>query len=417
MMIQGGHRLGVLTGTTRLHFALHAAAARQGFVLVPVPMRDPPEQMAAHLDDARVDVLVTDPAHAKLAEQIRSGRPALLCDDQGDPQGHLEGPLDPPRDSPEHLAVLRTGGTTGAPRLVTVPRAALAHHRRAAMGRLGCDEESIWLGCLPLWHMGGVAMADRCLHGGGRLVLQDGFDVETTKQALAEHDVTHTSLVPTMLARLLTADVAPPASLRCVLVGGDRLSPELAQRALAAGWPVHASYGLTEACSQVATAAPDELRDHPGTVGRPLDGVTVTIDDGEIIVDGPTLATEGPLRTGDLGRLDDDGRLYVLGRSDDVVVTGGEKVAPARVEEALERHPGVAEAAVVGVPDEEWGQRVVALIVAADGAQPGSDALREHARGLLAAHEVPKSFVFRDALPRTGAGKLRRAALRSESDL
>jgi O-succinylbenzoic acid--CoA ligase len=171
---------------------------------------------------------------------------------------------------------------------------------------------------------------------------------------------------------------------------------------------MHATYGLTEATSQVATAAPDELRERPGTSGRVLPGVVATIDDGEIVVSGPTVAG-GRCATGDVGRIDANGFLFVEGRRDDRITTGGAKVDPARVEAAIRALDGVSDAAVVGVPDHEWGQRVVAAVVA----DTSEAALRAACRTVLAAHEVPRQFLFVEALPRTDNGKLQRAKLRS----
>ncbi len=419
MMIQGGHRLAVLDGNTRLHFGLHSAATNQGFVLVPVPMRDTPEAMLAHLEATDADVVVTSSANGALAQQIHGDRPALMLDEDSEPVSHLEGALRAPHSDPDTYAILRTSGTSQAPKLIEVSRRALAAHRQAAIRRLDCDPASVWLATLPLWHIGGITMVDRCLHGGGQLVLQDIFNAEATREALRAHPITHVSLVPTMLHRLLELDPTPPATLRCVLVGGDRLDPALAERALEAGWPIYASYGLTEACGQVTTATPDELRAHPGTSGRPLRGVKVSIMDGEavvadgevgeIVVAGPTLNVPGPLRTGDLGRLDDAGRLFVTGRLDDRIISGGENVDPGAVEQVLSTHPDVHDVAVVGVPDPEWGQRVVAMVVA-----DGEPDLIAYAKARLAAHERPKEVRFVQALPRTASGKLRRAAVRSD---
>ncbi len=418
MMIQAGHRLAVLDGVTRLHFGLHAAAANQGFVLVPMPMRDTPDAMVAHLRDTDADVVVTATQHAALAEQIHGDRPALMLDENSEPISHLEGKLRAPHTDPDTYAILRTSGTSQAPKLIHVSRRALGAHRKAAMARLQCDAKSTWLASLPLWHIGGITLIDRCLHGGGQVVLQDLPGAAATAAAFRAHPITHVSLVPTMLHRLLQDETPPPHSLRCALIGGDHLDGGLAKRALDAGWPIYASYGLTEACGQVTTATPDEVKAYPGTSGRPLEGVTVTIvaedneaaegEVGEIVVDGPTLNVPGPLHTGDLGRMV-DGRLYVRGRVDDRIISGGENVDPAVVEAVLCQHPDVRDAAVVGLPDPEWGQRVVAAVMA-----EGEPDLEAFARGRLAAHERPKDIRFVTALPRTGNGKLQRAAVRRD---
>ncbi len=216
-------------------------------------------------------------------------------------------------------------------------------------------------------------------------------------------DVTIASLVPTQLGRLL--DRPPPASLRVVMLGGAPADPTLLARARDAGWPVAPTYGLTQACSAVTVAEAGDIE----TSGLPLPGVSVSIAaDGEIIVDGPT--TAGRLETGDLGRLDERGRLIVLGRKVDTIVSGGENVMPAEVEAALLAHPAVAEAGVFGRPDPEWGEAVTAHVVLRSAADPAE--LRAFAAARLARFKVPKTIEAVDALPRNAGGKLLRRELR-----
>jgi O-succinylbenzoic acid--CoA ligase len=215
-------------------------------------------------------------------------------------------------------------------------------------------------------------------------------------------DVTIASLVPTQLARLL--DRPPPASLRIVMLGGAPADPTLLARARDAGWPVAPTYGLTQACSAVTVAEAGDTE----TSGLPLPGVSVSIAaDGEIVVDGPT--TAGRLETGDLGRLDERGRLIVLGRKVDTIVSGGENVMPAEVEAALLAHPAVAEAGVFGRPDPEWGEAVTAHVVLRSAAHPAE--LRAFAATRLARFKVPKVIEPVDSLPRNAGGKLLRREL------
>jgi O-succinylbenzoic acid--CoA ligase len=215
-------------------------------------------------------------------------------------------------------------------------------------------------------------------------------------------DVTIASLVPTQLGRLL--DRSAPSSLRVVMLGGAPADPTLLARALDAGWPVAPTYGLTQACSAVTVAEAGDTE----TSGLPLPGVSVSIAaDGEIIVDGPT--TTGRLETGDLGRLDERGRLIVLGRKVDTIVSGGENVMPAEVEAALLAHPAVAEAGVFGRTDPEWGEAVTAHVVLRSAADPGE--LRAFAAERLARFKVPKTIEAVDALPRNAGGKLLRREL------
>jgi O-succinylbenzoic acid--CoA ligase len=235
------------------------------------------------------------------------------------------------------------------------------------------------------------------------------FDVDRTAAQLRDGRITVASLVPTQLQLLLEAGATPGPALRRVLLGGGPMPATLLSRARSAGFPVCASYGLTQACSTVTVAQPGDLE----TAGRPLPGVGVAVAaDGEILVSGATVNTLGSLRTGDLGRLDGEGRLIVTGRKGDVIITGGENVAPVEVEAVLAEHPGVAEAAVFARPHPLWGEAITALVVRRDEVELDAATLRAHCLERLAAFKVPKAFEFVDALPRTESGKVRRADLR-----
>jgi O-succinylbenzoic acid--CoA ligase len=217
--------------------------------------------------------------------------------------------------------------------------------------------------------------------------------------------VTLVSLVPTMLARLLDAGLREPPTLRRVLLGGGPIAPAVLARAAQAGVPVSPSFGMTETCSQVATD------------GFALLGSELQIDGhGELLIRGPAVATgalsdDGWLHTGDLGQLDESGRLTIVGRRSDMIVSGGENVAPAEVEAALLEHPAVADAAVLGRPDPEWGEAVVAQVVLRHGAAADAVDLREHCAGRLAPFKVPKRFEVVEQVPRGVTGKLLRREL------
>ena len=307
-------------------------------------------------------------------------------------------PHDPARVPPpvpersDAQTIVFTSGTTAEPRPVELSR---SNHEASALAlgeRLGLGHHDRWLCCMPLHHVGGLAIVHRAAIFASTLVVHERFDADRVRRELADGGITHASLVATMLARL-PALQAP--ALKALLLGGGPIPEEQ----LGSGLPVVPTYGMTETGSAVAT----------GTPGEPLPGVELRIaDDGEIFVRGPMVAAEGWLATGDLGRLDDRGRLTVEGRKADTIISGGENVSPRRVEAALEEHPAVAEAAVVGRPDPEWGEAVTAFVVADAGEQE----LLAHARERLAAHEVPKSVLFVDALPRNPAGKLMRRELR-----
>jgi o-succinylbenzoate---CoA ligase len=324
----------------------------------------------------------------------------------------LEGGHDPARP----LCRVLTSGTSGTRRIVELTRGNHLWSAIASALNLGLRPDERWLCCLPLDHVGGLTILIRSLIYGTAALVHDGFDVERVAAALGGEGVTLVSLVPTQLQRLLEAG-APLDRPRVLLVGGGPLSAELLDEGLQRGARIVQSYGLTEACSQVCTLDPAEAAGRRGSAGHPLPGIGVEIDDGEIVVSGPTVAPDaaderGRLRTGDLGQLDRDGCLWVKGRRDDLIVTGGEKVLPDEVEAVLLAHPGVRDAAVFGRPSREWGSAVSAVVVPDPEMAPGAAELEQHCRAALAPFKVPKSFELTGSLPRTPAGKLLRRLLR-----
>lgn len=328
----------------------------------------------------------------------------------------------PPPDTalpPEVALAIATSGSEGAPRLVLLGNRQLAAAAANANTCMPLYPGDSWLNCLPLYHIGGQAILWRCAQAGATVRLHDGFDTAAVAADLALHPVSHISLVPAMLARLLEAGVRPPAGLRVALIGGAALSRPLYERAVAAGWPLFPSYGMSETAALIATWTPADGPWHEGLVGRPLPGHEARIaGDGRIQLRGPQVmlgtlsgerpAADGWLTTGDLGRLDAAGRLTVLGRADDLLISGGRNIHPVEVESCLAACPGVADVAVTGLPDPVWGDLVVALIVGpADPAE-----LLAHARRHLPAAALPRRIRRLPQLPRNAAGKLERAALR-----
>jgi O-succinylbenzoic acid--CoA ligase len=323
-------------------------------------------------------------------------------------------------DLTDVCAVIHTSGTTSAPRPVELTYGNFLWSALGSGVALGVDPDERWLCALPLAHVGGLSILLRSAIFTATVVIQERFETESALVALREQQITLVSLVATTLARLLDAGLREPPALRWALTGGGPIPEALVERAQAAGVPVAPTYGLTEACSQVSTNGP------------PLFCTRVRIDpgSGEILVAGPTVAPASPaadgwLHTGDLGRLDADGYLSVSGRAAETIVSGGENVAPSEVEAALESHPDVLEAAVVGREDELWGEAVSAIVVLRPGpAAPGRGLpatspagvveaeLRAHCARRLAPFKVPKSIALRTTpLPRTRSGKLLRREL------
>jgi O-succinylbenzoic acid--CoA ligase len=297
-------------------------------------------------------------------------------------------------DAADAALVVHTSGTTGTPRPVTLTLGNVLANALGCAVALGHDRAERWLCPLPLSHVGGLMVLLRSAIAGTTAVLGPAD----------RDDVTLASLVPTQLGRLLENE--PPPGLRAVMLGGAPADPTLLERAREAGWPVAPTYGLTQTCSAVTVAEPGDTE----TSGRALPGLRVSIaPDGEILVEGPSVAGGGILRTGDLGRLDERGRLIVAGRKVDTIVSGGENVMPAEVEAVLLAHPAVAEAGVFGRPDPEWGEAVTAHVVLRAPIDPAE--LRAFAARRLARFKVPKAIEPVDALPRNPGGKLLRRHL------
>lgn len=326
--------------------------------------------------------------------------------------------------------VLHTSGTSAQPKEVELTYGNLLWSALGSAVALGAPTEERWLCVMPLSHMGGLSILVRSSIYATTAVLHEGFELDATLRALREERLTIVSLVATTLQRLLDAGLERPAGLRCVLLGGGPVGGSLLERARAAGVPVALTYGLTEACSQVATVPVASLQEDAtrasGATRRrgapPLFCSRVEIaPDEEILVRGPTvapaaLADDGWLHTGDLGELGGDGWLSVLGRRAETIISGGENVAPAEVESVLESHPSVLEAGVFGMPDGQWGEAVSAVVVLRPDADPdgrGSvEELRAHCARTLAPYKVPKRISLSPTpLPRTRSGKLLRREL------
>lgn len=413
-----------------------------GAALAPLHRREPDETLARRVEELDPVVLIVDEAGTRRAEGWSGVRTVGAGDSVG-PRPRLEEV--PREDVPaaesnleRPALILYTSGTTGTPRGVVLSAGNLRAGVRASDRRLGHTPSDRWLNPLPFYHMGGLAPIVRCGLNGSTVVISPP-DVDAVGRILREQRITGVSLVPTQLHDALEEGMGlNRPGLRFLLVGGAATPPALLRRCRRNDVPVRPTYGATETTSQVATAAPWEVGRDPTTVGRPLPGVTVRILDddgevraagqpGEITVRGPTVMLGyhradgsidrdrlGPqgFRTGDHGYLDDEGRLHVLGRASDRIVTGGETVDPREVRDVLREHPSVRDAAVVGLDHARWGERVAALLEPEKPSGGETEEILRHCEQHLADFKRPGVLAWTSELPRTGSGTVDRGAVR-----
>jgi O-succinylbenzoic acid--CoA ligase len=411
--VRPGERVAVWATNTAEAVVALWAASRQGAVAVPLNTRLTSLELDAVLDVVSPALVVGDdsmPATSRnvvSVDSLTSGNPAMA-------QPHL----------PEDVhSILFTTGSAGDPKAVPLTWSNLEASAQASTDRTPVGPESNWLCALPIFHAGGYMILYRVFRVGGTVTLHQRFEPPAFAAALST--TTHASVVPAMLGRLLDGGVGATPSLQVVLVGGAPAAVPLLKRASDAGLPVAPTYGMTEAASQIATAVPGDARIAAGTCGKLLagaevrlmdDGVEAYFEEGEIHIRGAMVfggylgeaaLEDGWHATGDLGRLDEEGYLYVTGRVEELIITGGENVRPAEVEEVLMSHPLIRAALVVGVPDPEWGERVAAVYVADEEVTD----LLQFSGDRLAGYKAPRPARRIDAIPMLASGKPDRRAV------
>ncbi len=431
------------------------AASKAGAVLVPLNGRLAARELAAVLVDAQAPVLIAGPAFRDVAEDVLqrlSPAPDLVVVGEGYERWlAAHEPRDPGArgEAGDVIVQMYTSGTTGVPKGVLTTHANLAVTAQTSL-RWGFDERSVSLTPLPMFHIGGIGWAYCGLWHGATTVLVSEFGAEGVLDILERQRVTNAVLVPTMLQMLTAVPGAGErdyAALRAIAYGAAPITTTVLKASLRTfGCALFGLYGLTESTGGVVALEPE---DHdPGgprehllrSAGRPYPWVELRIADpitgrplaprevGEVWLRGPNvtpgyfnrpaetaaaLTTEGWLRTGDGGYVDEDGYLFLTDRIKDMIVSGGENVYPVEVEEALAQHAGVADVAVIGVPHPHWGEAVKALVVPRPGARPAAEELIAFARERLAGYKLPRSVDFVADLPRTPSGKVLKRELRS----
>ncbi len=416
--VRAGTRVGLRADNSAQWIVIALAVERAGAVLVPLNTRLADPEIARQVSRAALPLVVAGDAHAGRA----AGDCRIVSFEEWGALPGGDGTAAPGSDDADRdAAIVFTSGTTGRPKGAVLTRGNQFSSARAAAAVLPLCPGDRWLASLPFFHVGGMGIIHRCLAAGACVVLPESFSAADLDRAIEAEGVTHLSVVDATLRRILEERRGRPLPerVRAAVVGGGTVSAAL----LEACPKALATYGLTESCAMATLVRPGSPPDARATAGPALPGIELRIgEDGVIELRGPTVmrgylddeaATasalrDGWLRTGDLGELDGDGCLRVLSRRDDLIVSGGENVYPAEIEMALREHPEVADAVVIGVPDDRWGEVPLAVV---ELRRPGSPDLRAFLEMRLARYKLPR-IVFTEAIPRLANGKPDRASLK-----
>jgi fatty-acyl-CoA synthase len=427
--VRRGDRVATLTGNSPEHVAVFFACAKAGFVLAPLSWRLTGPELAYQLEDADPAVFLVEPEYEDLAAQTGHAFEAL--------QQTVTSSAEAFRDAAgedDPLLLVYTSGTTGK------PKGALLTHANCFWTNVGFDlatgitGDDVVLQVLPQFHCGGWNVEPLLAWWkGAKVVLERSFDASRCLRLIEEKRVTTMMGVPAIYL-FMAQDPAfaetDLSSLRLAVVGGAPMPEALLAEWQARGVAIVQGYGLTEAAPNVLCLPPEDAVRKTGFAGKPYPYVEVDLSaEGELLVRGPNVfagywrndeatrdafTDDGWLRTGDVAERDDEGNYRIAGRLKDMYISGGENVYPAEVESVLHEHPAVADAAVIGVPDERWGETGIAFVVLEDGTDASEEELVAHCRTRLARFKVPRSVRFVDELPRSGMNKVVKSELLKE---
>jgi fatty-acyl-CoA synthase len=423
------------------------AAGALGAIFMPLNTRLAAPELAYILRDSGARVLVFAPAFAGIVDELRSlvDLPRVVDHDEHERMIATapDDPLEEPVGTDEVAMIMYTSGTTGHPKGVALSHANIVWNSFNLLIDVDLAGDEVTLVNAPMFHV--AALNQTVLPTflkGGTLVLDSAFDPARALELIARHRVTYVFGVPMMFQAIATCPqwtAADLSSVRTLICGGAPVPETLVATYRDRGLTFLQGYGLTESSPSALFLRAHDSQTKLGSAGTPCfytdvrvvrpDGTEVGPDEpGEVLVHGPNvmtgywnkpdetaavLAADGWLRTGDVAVVDKDGYLYIRDRIKDMIISGGENIYPAEVEDVLYRHPAVAECAVIGVPDERWGEVGRAVVVLRDGATAEPDELLGFLAGKIAKYKIPKSVVFASTLPRGGSGKILKARLRA----
>lgn len=437
-----GDRIGVMMPGCAAFAGVFFGVLHSGNVAVLLDPNETIDEISIKLDHADVDEVICDSTSVEKLNETESVD-VIDVEDMtwgvsGSTGTHSTAADDCDRNASSEELVVFTSGSSGSPKGVRLTSENLIANALASGFRLGIEPNDRWLSPLPPCHLGGLSPIVRSTVYGTTAVVQSEFDPERTIDRIVDLEITCISLVPTMLERMLSAGWTGTDSLRVVLLGGARTPTDTIEQALDRNLPIHPTYGMTETASQISTATPTDPTITDGSVGRPLPGVDVRIIDergqpqpagsvGEIVVDGPTVASSYLSQdasedafgahgfvTGDIGYFSEGGYLWIVGRRDDRIISGGKTIDPIEVRDVIIEHREIDDVVVYGREDPEWGERVVAICVSTTPEEPPDPAdIKEFCSSKLAHFKIPKTVDFIDSIPRTVSGTVDVEAIRS----
>jgi len=465
-----GDRVGILHVNCNQHIETYFAAAKLGAIFVPLNFRAKSDELSYMIANAEAKTLFVGSRYLDIVNtilpQLATVKQCILIDSKDKNKIYYEDLLGSASSDEvmseigdEDITILMyTAGTTGRPKGVPLKHSAFASYVLDNVDPADPDIEERNLLTVPLYHVAGIQAMLAAIYGGRTLVLMRQFEVKEWIETIQREKATRAMLVPTMLKRVIDApdyDQYDLSSLKVITYGAAPMPFEVINKAIKVmPWVRFINaFGQTETASTITTLGPEDhiiegteeerekkLKRLTSSIGRPLPDVEVKIVDeegktlaplevGEILARGPRIMTgywrdeqktsqvitrDGWLRTGDMGWMDEEGYIYLAGRGDDMIIRGGENISPEEVENAVQSHPKVEEASVIGVPDLEWGQEPRAVVVLKKGEVATQEEIIEHCRTRLAGFKRPRSVVFIDALPRNPMGKVLRKKLRED---